>query len=202
MKKLYYLLMVSIFAVASCQEPQYIEPTADRQGITSLTARFTSTSEKYENQVLAKLNVQDPEANEFIIPVPWFYPEESTDPTSIHMTRVRLEAELAPNCRIDPPLAMVDLTEENYYTFTNAQGESREIIITGQRTKSSNAKCMTFALVEPYRIDGFINEDTKEIYLFSTDDLNGFGAEATASAHSTVKENLSVKRKISARVWS
>ena len=114
MKKLYYLLMVSIFAVASCQEPQYIEPTADRQGITSLTARFTSTSEKYENQVLAKLNVADPEANEFIIPVPWFFPEESTDPTSIHMTRVRLEAELAPNCRIDPPLAMVDLTEENY----------------------------------------------------------------------------------------
>ena len=194
MKKLYYLLMVSIFAVASCQEPQYIEPTAERAGITSLTARFTSTSEKYENQVLAKLNVQDPEANEFIIPVPWFYPEESTDPTSIHMTRVRLEAELAPNCRIDPPLAMVDLTEENYYTFTNAQGESREIMITGKRTKSAKCNLMTFTLTKPYQIEGFINEETHEVYLFTTDDLNGFSAEATVCAHATLQTDLSVKK--------
>ena len=186
--------MVSIFAVASCQEPQYIEPTAERAGITSLTARFTSTSEKYENQVLAKLNVQDPEANEFIIPVPWFYPEESTDPTSIHMTRVRLEAELAPNCRIDPPLAMVDLTEENYYTFTNAQGESREIMITGKRTKSAKCNLMTFTLTKPYQIEGFINEETHEVYLFTTDDLNGFSAEATVCAHATIKTDLSVKK--------
>ena len=194
MKKLYYLLMVSIFAVASCQEPQYIEPTADRQGITSLTARFTSTSEKYENQVLAKLNVEDPEANEFIIPVPWFYPEESTDPTSIHMTRVRLEAELAPNCRIDPPLAMVDLTEENYYTFTNAQGESREIMITGRRTKSAKCNLMTFTLTKPYQIEGFINEETQEVYLFTTDDLNGFSAEATVCAHATLMTDLTEKK--------
>ena len=194
MKKLYYLLMVSIFAVASCQEPQYIEPTADRQGITSLTARFTSTSEKYENQVLAKLNVADPEANEFIIPVPWFYPEESTDPTSIHMTRVRLEAELAPNCRIDPPLAMVDLTEENYYTFTNAQGESREIMITGKRTKSAKCNLMTFTLTKPYQIEGFIDDDKKEVYLFTTDDLNGFSGEATVCAHATLQTDLTVKK--------
>ena len=194
MKKLYYLLMVSIFAVASCQEPQYIEPTAERQGITSLTARFTSTSEKYENQVLAKLNVEDPEATEFIIPVPWFYPEESTDPTSIHMTRVRLEAELAPNCRIDPPLAMVDLTEENYYTFTNAQGESREIMITGKRTKSAKCNLMTFTLTKPYQIEGFINEDTKEVYLFTTDDLDGFSAEATVCAHATLQTDLTIKK--------
>ena len=194
MKKLYYLLMVSILAVASCQEPQYIEPTADRAGITSLTARFTSTSAKYENQVLAKLNVVDPEVNEFIIPVPWFYPEESTDPTSIHMTRVRLEAELAPNCRIDPPLAMVDLTEENYYTFTNAQGESREIMITGKRTKSAKCNLMTFTLTKPYQIEGFINEDTHEVYLFTTDDLDGFTAEATVCAHATLQTDLSVKK--------
>ena len=194
MKKLYYLMMVCILAVASCQKPQYIEPTADRQGITSLTARFTSTSDKYEGAVLAKLNVEDPEADMFVIPVPWFYPEESTDPTSIHMTRVRLEAELAPNCRIDPPLAMVDLTEENYYTFTNAQGESREIIITGKRTKSAKCNLMTFTLTKPYQIDGFIDEDKKEVYLFTTDDLTGFSAEATVCPHATLMTDLSVKK--------
>ena len=186
--------MISIFAVASCQEPQYIEPTADRAGITSLTARFTSTSEKYEGAVLAKLNVEDSDVNEFIIPVPWFYPEESTDPTSIHMTRVRLEAELAPNCRIDPPLAMVDLSEENYYTFTNAQGESRQIMITGKRTKSAKCNLMTFTLTKPYQIEGFINEETHEVYLFTTDDLDGFSAEASVCAHATLQTDLSVKK--------
>lgn len=183
-----------MLAVVSCQEPQYIEPTAERQGITSLTARFTSTSETYEGAVLAKLDVVDPEADRFVIPVPYFYPEESTDRTTLHMTRVRLEAELAPNCRIDPPLAMVDLTEENVYTFTNAQGKSRQIIITGVPTKSAKCDVKTFALTKPYRIDGFINDDTKEIYIFTTDDLSGFTAEATVSPHATIETKLDVKK--------
>jgi hypothetical protein len=194
MKKLYYLLLICVLSVASCQKPQYIPPTAERQGITSLTAYFTNTSEKYEGAALAKLNVEDPEADMFVIPVPWFYPEESTDPTSIHMTKVRLKAELAPNCRIDPPLSIVDLTEENYYTFTNAQGESREIIITGKRTKSAKCNLMTFTLTKPYQIEGFIDESKKEVYLFTTDDLTGFSAEATVCPHATVQTDLSVAK--------
>jgi len=194
MKKLYYLLTIAILAVASCQKPQYVPPTAERQGITSLTAYFTTTSDKYEGAVLAKLNVADPEVDMFVIPVPWFYPEESTDPTSIHMTRVRLKAELAPNCRIDPPLSIVDLSVENKYTFTNAQGESRPIVITGKRTKSAKCNLMTFSLAKPYAIDGFINEETKEIYIFTTDDLNGFTAEATACPHAVIETDLSVKK--------
>ena len=186
--------MLGLFAVASCQEPQYIEPTALRDGITSITAYFTNTSEKYEGAVLATLNVEDPDADVFTIPVPYYYPEESTDPTSLHMTRVRLRAELAPNCRIDPPLTVVDLTEENKYTFTNAEGNSRQIIITGKRTKSAKCNLMTFTLTKPYTIEGFIDEDAKEIYLFTTDDLSGFSAEATSCPHSTILTDLSVKR--------
>lgn len=195
MKKLYYVLMAGLFAVASCQEPQYIEPTAERDGITSITAYFTNTSSDIkEGTILAKLTVEDPEADVFVIPVPYYFPEESTDPTSLHMTRVRLRAELAPNCRIDPPLATVDLTEENRYTFTNAQGVSRPIVITGKRTKSAKCNLMTFTLTKPYQIEGFINEDTKEIYLFTTDDLSGFSAEATSCPHSTILTDLSVKK--------
>ena len=41
MKKIYLLLgLLSI--MTACQEPEYVLPTADRQGITSLTAIFTS----------------------------------------------------------------------------------------------------------------------------------------------------------------
>lgn len=192
MKKIILYIIVALTSFYSCQKPQFVEPTADRQGITSLTAYFTSG--KYVDQVLAKLEIDDPNLDRYVIPVPWFYPEESEDVTTIHMTRVRVRAELATNCKIDPPITILDLTQENKFTYTNAQGESRDIIITGKRTKSSNARCMTFALVNPYRIDGFVNDDAKEIYLFTTDDLTGFSAEATANAHSTVKDDLTVKR--------
>ena len=193
MKKIYYLLIVSaLVLISSCQKPEYVEPGVERQGITSLTAYFTSG--KFVDQALARLDVTDPEADVYVIPIPWFFPEESDDVTTIHMTKVRVRAELAPSCKIDPPLTILDLTQEHHFTYTNAQGESRPITITGRRVKSSNAKVMTFKLVDPYLVEGFINDDTKEIYLFTTDDLNGFSAEAVASAHATVKEDLTVKK--------
>ena len=193
MKRIYYLLIVSALAlISSCQKPEYVEPGVERQGITSLTAYFTSG--KFVDQALARLDVTDPEADVYVIPIPWFFPEESDDVTTIHMTKVRVRAELAPSCKIDPPLTILDLTQEHHFTYTNAQGESRPITITGRRVKSSNAKVMTFKLVDPYLVEGFINDDTKEIYLFATDDLNGFSAEAVASAHATVKEDLTVKK--------
>lgn len=193
MKKIYYLLIVSALAlIYSCQKPEYVEPGVERQGITSLTAYFTSG--KFVDQALARLDVTDPEADVYVIPIPWFFPEESDDVTTIHMTKVRVRAELAPSCKIDPPLTILDLTQEHHFTYTNAQGESRPITITGRRVKSSKAKVMTFKLVDPYLVEGFINDDTKEIYLFTTDDLNGFSAEAVASAHATVKEDLTVKK--------
>ncbi|MBE6216332.1 MAG: DUF5018 domain-containing protein [Bacteroidales bacterium] len=184
MKKLFYILIVCMFAVVSCHEPQYIEPTALRDGITSITAYFTNTSKTIKaGTVLAVLNVEDPDADEFVIPVPYYYPEESTDPTNIHMGKVRLRAELAPNCRIDPPLTVVNLSEDNVYQFTNAEGKTREIIIKGKRVKSNKSNLMTFTLTQPYEIEGFINEDTKEVYLFTTDDLDGFSAKVTVAPH-------------------
>lgn len=185
--------MVSALAlISSCQKPEYVEPTVERQGITSLTAYFTSGT--YVDQVLARLDIDDPDADRYVIPVPWFFPEESEDPTTFHMTRVRVRAELANNCKIDPPLTIMDLTQENEFTYTNAQGESRQIIITGKRTKSAKCNLMSFALTKPYRVDGFINDETNEIYIFTIDDLKGFSAEAVPCAHAKVKTDLTVKK--------
>lgn len=193
MKKIYNLIFVAVLALAaSCQEPQYVEPTADRQGITSLTAYFTSG--KYVDQAIAKLDVTDENIDYYLIEIPWFFPEESEDPTTIYMSNLRVRAELAPNCKIDPPLTVLDLNVENHFTFTNNKGESRPIIITGKRTKSRKNNLMSFALTKPYRIDGFVNDDTNEIYLFTTDDLKGFSGEAVACAHATVQTDLGVKK--------
>lgn len=193
MKKIYNLIFIVVLALAaSCQKPQYVEPTADRQGITSLTAYFTSG--KYVDQAIAKLDVTDENMDYYVIEIPWFFPEESEDPTTIYMSSLRIRAELAPNCKIEPALTVLDLNLENRFQFTNNRGETRDIIITGKRTKSKKNNLMSFALTDPYRIDGFINDDTNEIYLFTTDDLTGFSAEAVACAHATVETNLSVKK--------
>lgn len=193
MKKIYNLIFIVVLALAaSCQKPQYVEPTADRQGITSLTAYFTSG--KYVDQAIAKLDVTDENMDYYVIEIPWFFPEESEDPTTIYMSSLRIRAELAPNCKIEPALTILDLNLENKFQFTDNKGETRDIIITGKRTKSRKNNLMSFALTEPYRIDGFINDDTNEIYLFTTDDLTGFSAEATACAHATVETTLSVKK--------
>ena len=83
MKKIYYLLIAGVLAMASsCQKPQFVESTADRQGITSLTAYFTSGP--FIEKELGKLVINEGEnPDRYVIPVPWFYPEESDDVTTL-----------------------------------------------------------------------------------------------------------------------
>jgi hypothetical protein len=192
MKKIFLLMIAALALFSSCQEPEYVLPTVERQGITSLTAYFTSG--KYVDQELARLDIDDPDADVYVIPVPWFFPEESENATTFAMTRVRVRAELATNCKIEPPLTIMDLTQENHFTYTDAKGESRPIIITGKRSKSAKCDLMSFALTKPYRVDGFINDETDEIYLFTVDDLKSFSAEAVPCAHATVNTDLTVKK--------
>ena len=186
MKRIYYLIFVAVLALAaSCQEPQFIEPTVERQGITSLTAYFTTG--KYVDQQLAKLDVADENMDYYVIEIPWFFPEETEDPTTIYMSNLRIRAELAPNCKIDPPLTVLDLNQENHFTFTNNKGESRPIVITGKRTKFRRTDLMSFNVVGTFPCEGFIDNDLRKIYLFTNDDLSGYTAEASACVHATIK---------------
>ena len=169
-------------------------PTLERQGITSLTAYFTSGS--YDGLELAKLVVEDPTVDRFVIEIPYYYPATSDNSTKKYLSSLRVKASLANNCKIEPPLTILDLNEEieNEFIFTDAQGNSRPIIIQGKRVKSSECKAMSFKLTEPFAVSGFVNEEKKEIYLFTTDDLTGYKAAATVSAHAKVKEDLSKPR--------
>jgi hypothetical protein len=186
MKKIYYLILVAVLAlVASCQKPQFIEPTAERQGITSLTAYFTTG--KYVDQQLAKLDVTDENMDYYVIEIPWYFPEETENPTTIYMSALRIRAELAPNCSIDPPLTVLDLNQENKFTFTNNKGESRPITITGKRTKFRRTDLMSFNVIGTFPCEGFIDNELRKIYLFTNDDLSGYTAEAVACVHATIK---------------
>ncbi len=202
MKKIYYLLFAGVLAVAaSCQDPQFIEPTAERQGITSLTAYFTSG--KYVEMEMGKLVVPEGDnPDRYVIPIPWFYPEESDDVTTLHMSKVRVRAELAENCKIDPPLTILDLNLEHNFTYTDAHGVSKPIVITGKRVKSTTTTALSFNLVNEdgsVALEGFINNDLREIYLFSVEDLNGYAAQAEPWYHASMKDAEPIEE---SKAWS
>lgn len=186
MKRIYYIIFAAVLLLAaSCQKPQFIEPTTERQGITSLTAYFTTG--KYVDQQLAKLDVTDENMDYYVIEIPWFFPEETEDPTTIYMSNLRIRAELAPDCRIDPPLTVLDLNQENKFTFTNNKGESRDIVITGKRTKFRRTDLISFNVIGTFPCEGFVDNDLRKIYLFTNDDLNGYTAEAVTCVHASIK---------------
>ena len=189
MKRIYYFITVAVLAlVSSCQDPHFIEQTADRQGITSLTAYFTTG--KYVDQQLAKLEVTDENMDYFLIEIPYFFPEETEDPTTIYLSALRIRAELAPNCSIDPPLTVLDLSpgNEHKFTYTNNKGESREITIAGKRTKFRRTDVVTFNLDGTFPCDGFVDNELREIYLFTNDDLSGYTAKAVVCPHAKIKD--------------
>ena len=168
MKKVYFILLLALAAV-SCHQPEYVAPTANRQGLTSLSAIITDGI--YAEQELGRLMVTDPEADLFEIPIPYFYPESSNDETLIYMMELRVQAELQPNWKISPRLGVLDLTEETEFTLTDPFGNSRKIRITGKREKSS--KCSLLSLmVDEVKTSCVIYENDDKILIPYLEDLS------------------------------
>ncbi len=168
MKKVYFILLLALAAV-SCHQPEYVAPTANRQGLTSLSAIITDGI--YAEQELGRLIVTDPEADLFEIPIPYFYPESSNDETLIYMMELRVQAELQPNWKISPRLGVLDLTEETEFTLTDPFGNSRKIRITGKREKSS--KCSLLSLmVDEVKTSCVIYENDDKILIPYLEDLS------------------------------
>lgn len=180
MKKHLYILLAALVALASCHKPEYVEPTAERQGLTSLTAILVDGP--YAGQELAKLTVTDPDATLLEIPIPFYYPEVSNDETLIHMLKLRVQAELQPNYTITPKLGVLDLTVENYFTLTDPKGNSREITITGKRTKSSSCSLVAM-MVEDVKTSAVIYEESSKILIPYLDDLSSVQITGQVSPH-------------------
>ncbi|MCR5244691.1 MAG: DUF5018 domain-containing protein [Bacteroidales bacterium] len=183
MKKILCILIPAMLLAAACQKPEYVAPTADRQGITSLTAYFTSGP--YADQEMGRLEVSDPDIDRYVIPIPWFFPETSDNITTPYMLRVRVRATLPANCKIDPPLTVLDLTEDNEFTYTDATGASKTIVITGERVKSNKCELISFTLKTP-TLNGVIDKVAKSVSLITAKDLSLVEATAMVSAHATI----------------
>lgn len=192
MKKILLLIMaVVLMALSSCHQPEFIETTADRQGLTSLTAIFTFGP--YVDQELAKLVIEDDQVDRFVIPIPFYYPETSDDETLFYMTKVRVQAELQPNYSLSPALTILDLTEENHFKYTDPHGNSRDIVITGERVKMNACELMAFSIVNP-PIVGIINKEAKTVTLPTKDDLSSCKATVQLSPHATIAPDPSKAR--------
>lgn len=189
MKKTLYILFAALTAMAlsSCHKPEFIESNADRQGLTSLTAIFTSG--QYENQEMVRYVIDEETYNEgyFVIPIPWYYPETSDDVTTIYTTSLRVQAELQPNFKISPGLGVLDLTEENWFDFTDPKGNTRRICITGRRTHSSNCELVSF-LISDMMISGIIYKDQDKILIPYLGDLSSVMVSAQVSPHATLSK--------------
>lgn len=191
MKKSIYSLLLTLTATtvfSSCVKEEYVAPTADREGLTSLTAIFTSGP--FVDQEMAKLYITDEGTERYVIPVPWFYPVTSDDETTPYMTKVRVKAELDNNCSIDPPLTLLDLTQDNWFTYTNAVGVSRRICITGDRVKSDKCELLAFTLIEP-EISGIIDKANRRVSLISSNELTACYAEVQVSPHASISPDPS-----------
>ena len=191
MKKTILSVLIVALAAVSCHKPEYVKPTADRQGLTSLTAIFTFGP--YVDQELAKLVIDDDSQSRFVIPVPYYFPASSENQTLAYMVNVRVTAELQPNFKIEPPLTLLDLTEENKFTYTDPFGKSREIIITGERVKSSECDVLSFTLGNP-TVAGVVDKANRTIILPTRDDVSHATATVAVSAHASVFPDLSKPR--------
>ena len=182
-KYLFPVILLAASLLTACHEPEYVLPTAERQGISSLVAYFSFGP--YEGQEMGRLEITDPNADRFVIPIPWYFPETSDDVSTPYMTKVRVQASLQANCKIKPALNTLDLTEENHFTYTDATGLSRDIVITGERVRSNKCELINFTLKKP-TLSGMIDKVSRQVSLITANDLSVAEATAIVSAHARI----------------
>lgn len=190
-KLLYLLALVMMVFTSSCEDPEHVAATVNRQGLTSVSAIFADGP--YVGLELARFELGDLEEvpDVIVIPVPFFYPETSDDESAQYMTNVRVQAELAPNCSLTPGMTTMDLTKDNHFVFTDAQGNSKDIIIKGERVKSSACELLAFSLVDP-DVNGVLNKATMTVTLSSGEDLSSCLATYQVSPHATIENDPAV----------
>lgn len=178
-----YMICGALVFLFGCRDMDFVNPTAKNEGPTSLTAIFTSGT--YVGKEAEVYTIPDQSVSRFVIPVPYYYPEETDSTTDKYMTAMKVQAGLQSNCTLSPILGVLDLTKDNEFTYTDEQGNSRKIVITGERVKSSKCQLLSFALADQ-GLTGVIDQDTKIISLISADDLSACKATVSLSPHATI----------------
>lgn len=198
MKKnlLYILTGLSMLSFFGCQQEDDVEKSIERQPITSVQASFTEGDYSLENapNAIFKTVIDNPDVTKIVVRVPWYYPEESDNLTSI--TRMRVRAELDNNCKLVPELTILDLTKENNFKLILPNGSSRDVVITGEIYKLTSCNITYFAIedaVNEISVTGAIDDAKGTISLISPDDLSSVKVDLSLSPHATVDQDVENK---------
>lgn len=186
-KKISYLLILLMAVMSACQRAIIVPSEASGVALGSLTAKFTTGP--YAGQEAVKLTITDSSTNDFVIPIPWYYPESSSNTTEAYLSAMKLEASLVNNVSISPDLGIVDLNKKNNYKLTMPDGTVRAITIAGAMTKS-NKSVLTFFSISSLGVTGLIDQDKKTVSLITVDDLSNVDVEVSVSPHASVVESL------------
>ena len=182
-------MLALALAFTGCAEEENVAPTANREGITSLSAYFTSGT--YQDKLAAQLSTTSSETTDYVIPIPYYYPEESDYVPSEDMKAMKVTAKLENNCFLSPGLGVLDLTKKNEFTYTNPYGEQKKITISGQLTHLNKCAIKSF-MAEPGDLSGVIDEDSKTISLVTMDDLSKMTADVVLDPHAPISPDPSV----------
>lgn len=186
MKRYNSIFMTLLVAVGmfACQEPVEVPPTTTTIGISSLTAYFVD--EPLSKDPMAKFSVEVTSLEEpIVIPIPWFYPKDSNNCIT-DITRMRVVATMDYNCFLNPGLALLDLTKDNHFEYTDGRGEVHDIVIRGEITKLSDKEILDFSVVSPSLIS-VVDKEKKEIRIsyFDGDDVTACEVSYVLSPHAT-----------------
>lgn len=191
--------LAALLFLGSCADEEHVAPTAQRAGITSLTAQFTQGAYK-DRGVPSADGVESPTwtipadftGTDLVIPIPYYYPAESDSSMAESMKAMKVTAILENNCFLSPSLeTILDLTKKNQFIYTDPYGNETPITISGELTRS--AKCgLKSITIQPGDLAGIIDEDTKTVSLVTAEDLSNATAEVVLDPHATISPDPSV----------
>jgi hypothetical protein len=186
MKKYPYVIacLLLLSGVTACVDEDPVEPTAHRDGITSLTAYFTTGDYAGKEAVTWQIE-NSGDITDFVIPIPYYYPEDSDNDTEEYLTAMKVEAIMENNCELHPGLGVLDLTKKNNFTYVDPYGNERQITISGEMTRSDACQLISFT-AEPGGLSGIIDQDAGTVSLVTAADLSEMTADVIISPHATI----------------
>lgn len=194
-----YIFIGICCAMASCVSEDELTPSSETIPISSVSATFAEGNYTY-NLDPGALFIDSVNTTDFVIPIPWFYPESSDNETSI--SKMQLRASIGNGCSIDPNMTIYDLTQKHIFTLTDYNGNKKQISVTGNRFKlpyNEVEEMFAFDNVKGEALMCIVNNNQNEIYLLSVEDLPDvditsitLSPHATASISTGTYENIDI----------
>lgn len=186
MKKHLYIILIGIVGLfTGCQTPDVLVPSSNSDGLNSLTSYFAKgnyTSVEFKTTVTNIDSV-------IVINIPYYYPEVTDTTTTI--TAMRVIASMDDNCSLSPKLGILDLTQKNYFNYTNGKGVTKKICITGAIKKLSGSQITYFSVPANDAtaftgVTGTIDQEKKVISLITIADLSAVKVDYQLSPHAII----------------